>query len=204
MSVGSVGQKQAGGTRTGARCQIHPDRHLPTAAIGSRSGEHADIHPAERLVVNTKDVQIRFEQAPSLEDIEVLIRAAEQDPQVLAMIRRLSDSPVESISVFDRHEIRRVIPMEDIISINADGKQVNVVTEDDSYYTRQTLKNLESILDERRFVRVSRYEIVNISKVVGYDFTVAGTLRLELAGGMETWASRRCIPQIRRRLLGKG
>ncbi len=34
--------------------------------------------------------------------------------------------------------------------------------------------------------------------------TISGTLRLELEGGMETWASRRCIPEIRRRLKGKG
>ena len=96
-----------------------------------------------------------------------------------------------------------MIPVKEIVSINANGKLINVVTDNDNFYLRQPLKNLECTLDERRFVRISRYEIVNISKVTGYDFTIAGTLRLELAGGMETWASRRCIPQIRKRLLGK-
>ena len=65
-------------------------------------------------------------------------------------------------------------------------------------------KSLEDILDKQRFVRISRYEIVNLEKILKYDFTVAGTLRIELTGGMETWASRRCIPAIRRRLTGKG
>ena len=51
---------------------------------------------------------------------------------------------------------------------------------------------------------IKKFQIVNLAKVRRYDFTVAGTLRLELAGGMETWASRRCIPEIRRRLKGKG
>ena len=46
-------------------------------------------------------------------------------------------------------------------------------------------------------------EIVNLDKVLRYDFTLAGTLRLELTGGIETWASRRCIPVIRKRLQGK-
>ncbi len=150
-----------------------------------------------------KNVRIQFEQNPSLEDIEVLIRAAEKDPQVLAMIRSLSDASSESVPVYDRNEVLRMIPAGEIVSINANGKTVNVLTEEDSFYSRQPLKNLENSLDERRFVRISRYEIVNISKVTGYDFTIAGTLRLDLAGGMETWASRRCIPQIRKRLLGK-
>lgn len=150
-----------------------------------------------------KTIRIRFEQNPALDNIEVLIRAAEEDPQILAMIRHLSDTSLESIPVYDRNEVQRMIPVKEIVSINANGKLINVVTDNDNFYLRQPLKNLECTLDERRFVRISRYEIVNISKVTGYDFTIAGTLRLELAGGMETWASRRCIPQIRKRLLGK-
>ena len=59
------------------------------------------------------------------------------------------------------------------------------------------------MLDKKHFLRISRFEIVNLNKVLRYDFTLAGTLRLELAGGIETWASRRCIPAIRKRLLGK-
>ena len=80
---------------------------------------------------------------------------------------------------------------------------VHVVTSNGSWYTRRTLQSLESDLAGRRFVRISRHELVNLDKVVRYDFTIAGSLRLELVGGMETWASRRCIPDIRRRLQGK-
>ena len=92
---------------------------------------------------------------------------------------------------------------EQIVLAATDGKLINVVTETGSYYMRQSMKNLESILDSQRFVRISRFEIVNLGKVRRYDFTLSGTLRLELAGGMETWASRRCIPLIRKRLMGK-
>lgn len=84
------------------------------------------------------------------------------------------------------------------------GKVVDLITDDGIWHIRQTLQNLEDNLDKQRFVRISRYEIVNVEKILKYDFTVAGTLRIELTGGMETWASRRCIPAIRRRLTGKG
>ena len=150
-----------------------------------------------------KHVRIQFEPSASLDGIEVVIRASEEDQQVLSMIKQLSEMSSESIVAFDRHDIQKLIPEEEIVSINANGKLVNVVTEDGSYYTRQTLKSLETVLNQRRFIRISRYEIVNLDKVLRYDFTLAGTLRLELAGGMETWASRRCIPAIRKRLLGK-
>lgn len=81
---------------------------------------------------------------------------------------------------------------------------MNIITSDGSYYLRQTLQGLEEKVDGRRFVRISRYELVNLDRVRRYDFTVAGTLRVELEGGMETWASRRCIPAIRKYLKERG
>ena len=150
-----------------------------------------------------KEVQIRFEASPALDRIEVLIRAPEEDAQVDAIRRRLAELAPEAITVCDGGELQRRISLEDVVSVSVSGKLINIVTEDGSYCTRQSLRNLEPLLEGRRFVRISRYEIVNLDKVLRFDFTLAGTLRLELVGGMETWASRRCIPQIRRLLSGK-
>ena len=150
-----------------------------------------------------KDIQIRFEACPALERIEVLIRAPEEDAQVDAIRKRLAELAPETLTVYDDEELQRLISLDDIVSVSVSGKLVNIVTEDGCYCTRQSLRNLEPLLEKRRFVRISRYEIVNLAKVLRFDFTLAGTLRLELVGGMETWASRRCIPQIRRLLSGK-
>ena len=151
-----------------------------------------------------KQVRVCFEADPSLDRIEVLIRAPEENAQVGAIRKRLSDFAQETLILYDRNENRKLIPTDDIVSVSVNGKVIEVVTESGSYTARQALRSLENVLDPYRFVRISRYEIVNLSKVVSFDFTLAGTLRLELVGGMETWASRRCIPLIRKRLMGKG
>lgn len=150
-----------------------------------------------------RERKVRLELDPALTDIEVLVRAPEEDGEVSALLELLG-APADTVTVFDGNGLIRALPADQIVSASVDGKLVNIVTEDGSWYTRRTLQSLEDALDARRFLRVSRYEIVNLTKVRRYDFTVAGTLRLELAGGMETWASRRCIPEIRRRLKGKG
>lgn len=150
-----------------------------------------------------RERKVRLELDPSLEEIEVLIRAPEEDAEVLSLFSLLG-APPDTVTVFDGNGLVRALAADQIVSASVDGKLVNIITEDGSWYTRRTLQSLEDALDRRRFLRVSRYEIVNLTKVRRYDFTVAGTLRLELAGGMETWASRRCIPEIRRRLKGKG
>ena len=150
-----------------------------------------------------KKPEVRFESDPSLDHIEILVRAPRKDEQVTALLEQLNAQPLETITVFDGNGIVRTLRAKEIVSASMEGKLVNIVTETDSWYTRRTLQSLEAALDERRFVRVSRGELVNLDKVLRYDFTAAGTLRMELAGGTETWASRRCIPAIRRRLMGK-
>ena len=71
------------------------------------------------------------------------------------------------------------------------------------YSVKRSLQSIEEMLDSRRFIRISRYEIINIAKVKQYDFTLKGALRIEFKNGLEAWASRRSIPVIRRMLSGK-
>ena len=150
-----------------------------------------------------KERSVRLELDPALDHVEVLVRAPAEDAETTELLELRGAHPPDTLTVFDANGLIRTLAAQEIVSASVDGKLVNIVTEDGSWYTRRTLQSLEDALDARRFLRVSRYEIVNLTKVRRYDFTVAGTLRLELAGGMETWASRRCIPEIRRRLKGK-
>ena len=151
-----------------------------------------------------KKIHVRFEQDASLDHIDVVIRAPEQDESVAELINKISGHLSDQLTVYDGDGNVRKLDQNKIVLASVNGKTVDLITDDGIRYTRQTLQSLEDSLDKKRFVRISRYEIVNIEKILKYDFSVAGTLRIELTGGMETWASRRCIPAIRRRLTGKG
>lgn len=150
-----------------------------------------------------KKLNVRFECDPSLEDIEVTVRASERDAEAEALLERLSGLPPDLLTVADAAGALCRIAPDDAVSVSVTGKQIQIVTENGSYTARQSLQSLEAALDGQKFVRISRYELVNLDMVRKFDFTLGGTLRLELAGGMETWASRRCIPAIRARLKGK-
>jgi DNA-binding LytR/AlgR family response regulator len=153
--------------------------------------------------MHLKKINIRFRPDPSLDHVDVLISAAEQNDEVTALMDMLSGRFTETLPVFDKNGMLRRLRTADIILISMNGKQVEFITEDGVWYMRRTLQSLEDVLDMNRFLRISRFEIINLDKVIRYDFTVSGTLRMELAGGMETWASRRFIPTIRRVLLEK-
>ena len=146
--------------------------------------------------------QIRFESDPALDRIEIVVRAPQEDEEVLSLLKRLTEAS-EGLTFMDTEGKAHVLTPDRVIALSVEDKVVRVVTEDGSWHTRRTLQSLETALSGHRFIRISRHELVNLDKVIRYSFTLAGSLRLELAGGREAWASRRCIPDIRRRLQGK-
>ena len=149
-----------------------------------------------------KKLKLRFEQDKTLDKIEIVVRAAEKDAQVTALLESLSkDEPVK-LTVLDSDNRASVIDEQDIVFVAAEGKLVRVVTTEGIYKAKQSLQSIESLLS-RSFLRVSRFEIINLKKVRKYDFTLVGTLRVEFDNGMETWASRRYIPLIKERLSGE-
>ena len=147
-----------------------------------------------------RKVTIRFEEDPTIEDIDICIRASERDNEIDMLIENLTGKKPEVITATGTDGVSVRISPQDIVSVSVNDKYLQIVTEDDRYVVRQPLSEFEKSLDERQFIRISRYEIVNIDKIRKYDFTLGGTLRLELAGGLETWASRRSIPLIRKKL----
>ena len=173
---------------------------LPLSRSGRRRVSASDAHK-RGTYREMRKINVIFEKDPGAEDIEVLIRAPERDGEVEALIERAAGRPPDVITVTDTDGAVRVLDPGEIISVSTTGKYTQIVTGDSRFIVRQTLQSFEEKLESQRFVRVSRHEIVNLDKVLKFDFTLGGMLRIELAGGMETWASRRNIPLIRRKIL---
>ena len=148
-----------------------------------------------------KRVKLIFEEDDSLEDIEVTVRASERDGQVDGLIASLGGGS-STVTVTDENGAVKTVKSDSILLISVNDKQLNIVTEEGTYTMRRSLQSIESILDPKQFMRISRYELINLSKVEHYDFTLRGTLRIEFGNGIEAWASRRCIAAIRKRLKG--
>ena len=149
-----------------------------------------------------KKINVRFERDQSTDDIDVVIRAAEKDDQILSLIEKLSTRESVKLTVLDRNNCSCVIDEDEIVFVSADGKNVRITATSGIYCAKQSLQSIEELLS-RKFLRVSRFELINLSMVQKYDFTIVGTLRIEFSNGMETWASRRYIPLIRQRLSGE-
>jgi len=150
-----------------------------------------------------KRVSTRFEVEEGRLNIDVLFRASEEDEQVEALMARVADPLSSLLTVRDEADAVVTLPEERIVTISVDNKKLRIVADNGIYWMKTSMQDAEAMLNPSWFLRISRYEIVNLRKVQQFDFSISGTLRIDLEDGTETWASRRFIPAIKRRLQGK-
>ena len=139
-------------------------------------------------------VEIRID--PARREPEAVIYAPRVTPELEALVQSLSDSGPR-LTVFTERGAQ-FVPLSDILRLYAEGQGVLAQTAGGTYAVRQRLYELEEKLAPHRFVRISNSEIVNARMITGMAFSLTGTIRLSLRGGIETYASRRYVPKIRK------
>jgi two-component system, LytTR family, response regulator len=114
--------------------------------------------------------------------------------------------PVPSKPVLDRIVVRgsdrvRLLPVEQIIWIEADGMYVKLHTRDGaSHLHRALLGSLDRVLDARRFVRIHRSAIVNIDVVAELRQDAHGDYVAVLRDQTEIRVGRRFRARLQARL----
>jgi len=93
------------------------------------------------------------------------------------------------LAIKDSGEVSRV-PVKDIIWIDAAGDYMCVYTANQTHILRQTMKQLEQMLDPRLFVRSHRSVIVNKNYVDKFCTQLNGEYFLVLSNGKELKVSR--------------
>ena len=140
-------------------------------------------------------VEIRVD--PALSEPEAILCAPCITPQLEALAQLLTEGGEERLTVWNERGAA-FLPLSEIVRLYAERQSVLVQTLDASYTVRQRLYELEERLAPHRFVRISNSEIVNARMITGMDFSLTGTIRMSLRGGVETYASRRYVSKIKK------
>lgn len=97
---------------------------------------------------------------------------------------------LDRIPVKVREEIY-LIPVDEVAAIVADGELLHITTaENKKYVINYRLKDLEMRLDQRKFVRLSRGAIANMSMITRISPMPGGTYTVALKNGQEIASSR--------------
>jgi DNA-binding LytR/AlgR family response regulator len=188
------------GTAALALCEEHQpdviflDLHLPGLnGFDLLSQLRTEAH----VIITTGDSQHAVE-AYRANAIDYLLKPVDPD-QLKEAIHRVTSAIANERMVRllcrDRDSVR-VVPLEDVLFLRADGGYTSVQTEDTYHLLPDALATIEERLPEY-FVRVHRTTIVNVRQVksLGNDSALVGLRGIEVA------ISRRHLREFRRSLM---
>ena len=146
------------------------------------------------------DIEIRID--PDCHDPVILIRTDQKTQEVENIVHAIEncmDSRYPLIVGY-RGNAMELLSQRDIVRVYVESRKVQIRTEKGTFDSRRSLSYLEQLLNPERFIRISRFEIVNIRKIASFDFSMAGTVHILFDDGTVTWAARRYVRSIQQAL----
>ena len=135
----------------------------------------------------------------TIEETQVKIFAKEYSKEVETIKNLLSDRLVDKLVAFRDKEVF-IISHEEIIRIFALDKNIFIKTKNGTFTSRLTLYELDNRLDKRKFIRISRSDIVNLDFVKKLDLSFTGTIAVELKNDDVAYVSRRNLKNFKKAL----
>ena len=139
-------------------------------------------------------IQIRLDS--QCEEPEILIRTASVTAEVRELVEKLSEKRSDSVIGYDA-DSAVLLEKSQIMRIYGASQKVYAQTPHGEFYLRQRLYELEQLLDEKTFVRISKSEIINLRFVKRLDLSITGTIGIQLKTGETAYVSRRYVNRIK-------
>ena len=97
-------------------------------------------------------------------------------------------------------EMKYNIPIVDIFYVESVDDRTFIYLSSDCYETVHKLYELEEILNERRFIRISKSVIVNLLKIECVKPALNGRYLCHLTNGEDVIISRKYVPEFKEKL----
>lgn len=145
--------------------------------------------------MDIKIFKITKEQPEQLE-----IRCHEITEQVREIVTFVKSRQGQLNGVIDGKQYE--IPVMDIYYIEAVDSKVFLYSSKKVYETKQRIYELESVLREKYFLRVSKSLLLNLMKVKSIKPAVNGRFTAILQSGEKIIISRKYVPELKKALKG--
>ena len=145
-------------------------------------------------------MQIEIKTDASCSEPKVIIMTASVTEEVNGIVSRLTENRLKIISGSKDGKIEIIEPS-DIIRIYSNRGKVLASTRNGEYFLKFRLYEIESLISDSAFVRISNSEIINLKNVRNFDLSFTGTILVKLCDGSVTSVSRRYLSKIKK-ILG--
>lgn len=135
----------------------------------------------------------------AIEKLTVIIKNRERNDDVEGVINAIqtyADKKQPMIQAYFKGSVV-MLPQRQIFRVYIVNRKIMIQTSERLYEVRKNLRDLEEVLDQESFIRISQSEILNIKRVKNFDFSSTGTIGVELENGEKTYVSRRRVKEIK-------
>lgn len=146
-------------------------------------------------------MEIRVLKIAQSEPEKLEIRCHEVTEQVKEIITFVKSRQGQLTGVIEGKQYE--IPVADVYYVETVDDTVFIYGKQTVYETRQKLYELEGILREKYFLRVSKSLILNLMKVISIKPALNGRYSAILQSGEEIIISRKYVPELKRALKGE-
>ena len=149
---------------------------------------------------NSIDIEIQID--PACSDPKVVIQTDRMTPEIDSLVHAIESSVDSANPMVTAYagETTVLLSQREIIRVYVERRKLVVWTERGGFFARGTLAEMEAALNKRRFLRISRSEIINLFKVSHFDFSMSGTIHVHFDDGSSTWVARRYVRVIQKAL----
>ncbi len=149
---------------------------------------------------NAIDIDIQID--PACADPKVIIRTARMTPEIDDIVHAIESSTDSAYPMVTAYagDTMVLLSQREIIRVYVESRKLIVWTDRGGFVARGTLAEMEQTLNRHRFLRISRSEIINLSKVSNFDFSLSGTIQVNFDDGSGTWVARRYVRAIQETL----
>lgn len=142
---------------------------------------------------------VKLKIAPQYVEPEIHVCTASEDERAKELLSSVENLFGGSIFAYKDEEVFK-IPYREVIKIYTENKNVYVATSKGNYRIRERLYEMENLLSENGFVRISNTDMVNVDKIERLDTGITGTIIMKLSCGIEAYVSRRYVSKIKKAL----
>lgn len=130
-------------------------------------------------------------------ETEIHVCSAVKSEQVQKIAAQIEGLFGTTVAGTDENGRQMLLPG-DILRFYAENQKVLAQTKEGVYSVKEKLYELEERLDPRLFLRISKSEIVNLSKIRRLEMDLAGTIRVYIGDGICTYTSRRNVTRLKK------
>jgi len=143
-------------------------------------------------------MKIIIEPLPPGEDEQIIVRCNEIPPELLRLLNSFKTHN-NMLTGYRNNQIHR-IPPKDIFYIETVDNKTFLYLAKDVYESRQKLYELEEVLANSDFLRISKSVIVNVSKIKFLAPELSGRLEAALHNGEAVIISRQYVGELKKHL----